>query len=65
MFALATGTQPAPDLPGFQSLLGAAADCFTRAVVHGVLAAETVETPAGRWVSYREAFPSAVGARPQ
>ena len=65
VFALATGTRPAPDLLGFQSLLAAAADCFTRAVVHGVLAAETVETPAGRWVSYREAFPSTVGARPR
>ena len=32
-------TRPAPGLPGCTALLVAAGDCFTRAVVHGVLAA--------------------------
>jgi L-aminopeptidase/D-esterase-like protein len=62
VFALATCEQAAPDILELQALLVAAADCFTRAVVHGVLAASNVETPAGRWRSYRDAFPSAFGA---
>lgn len=59
VFGLATGETGAPDLAGYQALLAAAADCFTRAVLHAVLAATTVETPAGRWLCYRDAFPSA------
>ncbi|HEU4913124.1 MAG TPA: P1 family peptidase [Actinomycetes bacterium] len=59
VFTLATGETGAPDLAGYQALLAAAGDCFTRAVLHAVLAATTVETPAGRWPCYRDAFPSA------
>ncbi len=54
VFALATGTRPAPDLPGLVALQGAAADVVSRAVVHAVLAAETVATPAGTWRAYRD-----------
>lgn len=64
VFTLATGSRPAPDLAGFQALLDAAGDCFTTAVGRAVLAAETAETPAGRWRSYRDVFPSAVRVRP-
>jgi L-aminopeptidase/D-esterase-like protein len=59
VFTLATGAREAPDLPGLQAVLDAAGDCFTRAIAHAMLAAETVQTPAGRWRSYREAFASA------
>jgi putative pantetheine hydrolase len=59
VFTLATGARAAPDPFAFHRLLEVAADCFTRAIAHAVLSAETVETPAGRWVSYRDAFPSA------
>ena len=59
VFALATAVRPAPDPVGFHALLGAAADCVTRAVVHAMLAATTVETTAGAWRSYSDAFPSA------
>jgi putative pantetheine hydrolase len=63
IFGLATGTRPAPDLAQLQALLVAAGDCFTRAVVHGVLAAESVPTPAGELRSYADTFPSALAAR--
>ena len=46
------------------ALLGAAADCVTRAIGHAVLAAETVQTPVRQWRSYRDAFPSAFPAVP-
>jgi L-aminopeptidase/D-esterase-like protein len=59
VFAMATGTRQAPDVPGFHALLDAAGDCFTRAVGHAILRAETVDTPAGRLRCYRDAFPSA------
>jgi L-aminopeptidase/D-esterase-like protein len=59
IFTLATGARGEPGLECFQQILDVAGDCFTRAIGHALLAAETIETPAGRWVSYREAFPSA------
>ena len=65
VFTLATGARPSPDLPGLQALLDAAGDCFTHAVGRALLAAESVETPAGRWRSYRDVFPSAFRARPE
>ena len=37
-------------------LLTAGADTLTRAIVHGILAATTVSTPAGRVPSYRELY---------
>ena len=45
--------------PIFHQLLAAAADCFTRAIVHGVLSATTATTPAGHWPAYLDTFPSA------
>lgn len=59
-FALSTTSRPAPDLAGLHALLAAGADCVSRAVVHAMLAAETVRTPAGEWLSYRDALPSAL-----
>jgi putative pantetheine hydrolase len=43
----------------FHEILAAAADCFSRAVVTGVLSAASVTTPAGSWPAYLDAFPSA------
>jgi L-aminopeptidase/D-esterase-like protein len=62
VFALATQqAAPPADEFVFNDLLTAAADCFARAVVHAVLAAALTETTAGRWLSYRDVFPSAFG----
>ena len=54
LFGLATAARPAPDLAGLQEILTAGAGCVTRAVVHAVLAARSVETPAGHWRAYRD-----------
>jgi len=62
VFTIATGARRPPDLQSFQSILDVAGDCFTRAIGRAMIAAETVETPAGRWRSYQEAFPSAFGS---
>jgi len=59
VFTLATGDRGAPDPLAFHALLDAAGDCFTRAIGRAMLAAVSVQTPAGRWRSYRDAFPSA------
>lgn len=61
VFAVSTGTRPAPDLAGVQNLLCAAADCVTRAIGHAMLAATTVSTPAGTWPCYRDRV---TGGRP-
>ena len=53
IFALATGTRPAPAPEALFALHAAAADVVTRAIVHGVLAATPVSTPGGTWPSYR------------
>ncbi|WP_208542991.1 P1 family peptidase [Nocardioides euryhalodurans] len=57
VFTLATGAGPTPDPAAFHLLLVAAADCVTRAVARGVLAAAS----AGGMRSYREVFPTALG----
>ena len=59
IFALATGDGPVASPAEFHGLLSAAADCFARAVVHGVLAAGSVRTPGGAWPGYLDLFPSA------
>ena len=64
VFTMATGDRGAPDPLAFHALLDAAGDCFTRAIGRAMLAAESVQTPAGRWRSYRDAFPSAFPAVP-
>jgi L-aminopeptidase/D-esterase-like protein len=61
IFALATGTETAASPLELHAILSAAADCFTRAVVHAVLSASSVTTPAGSWLSYLDLFPSADG----
>ena len=64
VFTLATGERGAPDMLAFHALLDAAGDCLTRAIGRAILAAESVQTPAGLWRSYRDAFPSAFPAKP-
>jgi putative pantetheine hydrolase len=61
IFGLATGSGPTATPLEFHAILSAAADCFTRAVVHAVLSASSVTTPAGTWPSYLDLFPSADG----
>jgi L-aminopeptidase/D-esterase-like protein len=61
IFAMATGSGPTASPPEFHAILSAAADCFSRAVVHAVLAASCVTTPAGSWPGYLDLFPSADG----
>lgn len=66
LFALATGARPEPNLVELFDLMHAAGDCVTRAVGHGLLAAESVDCSASGGVvlrSWRDAFPSAVQAR--
>ena len=60
VFTLATGSRGAPDSSAFHLLLDAAGDCFTRAIGHAMLAAETVESAGRRWRCYRDAFPSSL-----
>lgn len=42
-------------------VLAAAADCFSRAVAHAMLAATPVTTAAGHWPAYLEVLPSVTG----
>jgi L-aminopeptidase/D-esterase-like protein len=53
IFGLASCTRPAPSLEELFAVHAAAADVVTRAVVHALLAAEEVTTPAGTWRSFR------------
>jgi L-aminopeptidase/D-esterase-like protein len=53
IFGLSTCARPAPSLEELFALHAAAADVVTRAVVHALLAAETVTTPGGTWRSFR------------
>ncbi|GAA1867859.1 P1 family peptidase [Pseudonocardia ailaonensis] len=52
IFALATGTRPAPGPEGLFALHAAVADVVTRAIVHGMLAATAVTTPGGSWPAF-------------
>jgi L-aminopeptidase/D-esterase-like protein len=54
LFGLSTGARPAPDLTALVELQSVAADVVSRAVVHAMLAAETVTTVAGTWPGYRK-----------
>lgn len=56
LFALATGAGEPADGPAFHDLLSAGADCVSRAIVHAMLRAHSVTTPAGRWSSYSERY---------
>jgi L-aminopeptidase/D-esterase-like protein len=44
-----------------EQLYAAAGRTLARAIAHGLLAAASVDTPAGRIPSYRDVFPSAFG----
>ncbi|MEV8371478.1 P1 family peptidase [Kribbella sp. NPDC056861] len=68
IFALSTGkgerlsvTDPAA-LLRLEGIFGAGARTLSRAIVRAMLAAETVDPPAGKIISYREAYPSAFAA---
>ena len=54
VFGVSTAARPAPEPTGLFALHAAAADVVTRAVVHALLAAETVTTPAGTWRAFRD-----------
>ncbi|MEU6958259.1 P1 family peptidase [Streptomyces chrestomyceticus] len=72
VFALATGDRPTTpetaaagpasgahaETAALNEILAAGADVLARAVVKGVLAAETVDTPGGCFPSYRDLYPS-------
>jgi L-aminopeptidase/D-esterase-like protein len=58
VFGLATGTRPTPDHAALLALHAAAANVVSRAVVHAVLAAHTMTTPAGTFRSYRDVVAS-------
>ncbi|RWZ72158.1 peptidase S58 family protein, partial [Streptomyces albidoflavus] len=55
VFTLATGDEPVEGA-AVNEILAAGADAMTRAVVKAVLSAESVETPAGVFPSYRELY---------
>ncbi len=59
LFAVSTTRRPAPDEIGLHHILCAAAEVVTRALVRGLLAAESVRTPGGSWSSYLDLAPSA------
>jgi L-aminopeptidase/D-esterase-like protein len=61
LFALATCSRPAPDLPGLVLLMEAGATCVARAVAHALLAAQGVDRRADGGAllpGYRDLFPS-------
>lgn len=55
VFTLATGVRPIAG-GAVNDVLAAGADAMTRAIVKAVLAAESVETPAGVFPSYRDLY---------
>jgi L-aminopeptidase/D-esterase-like protein len=59
VFALATGDGPGPAPLELHAILTAAADCFTRAVVHAVLSATSVTVKNRTWPGYLDLYPSA------
>jgi L-aminopeptidase/D-esterase-like protein len=62
LFALATGTGEPPDAVTLLELQAAAADCVTRAIGHGLLAATSVDRSADGGAvirSWRDTFPGA------
>ncbi|AJE84748.1 peptidase [Streptomyces albus] len=58
VFALATGARPLPDEDplALNEVLAAGADMVTRALVHALRTAESVETSAGTYLSYGELY---------
>ncbi len=64
LFALATGAAPAPDELDLLLVQAAAADCVSRAIVHGLLAARSVDRSAAGGLSLRS-WADALGKCPQ
>ncbi|MEW1927665.1 P1 family peptidase [Streptomyces sp. NPDC088360] len=60
VFALATGERPLPGAEqsplALNEILAAGADMVTAAIVRALLAAESVETPGGKFPSYRDLY---------
>ncbi|HEX3792754.1 MAG TPA: P1 family peptidase [Pseudonocardiaceae bacterium] len=54
IFSVATGSRADPDV---DALRAATVDVFTRAMLHGVFAAESVTTPWGELTAYRDRYP--------
>jgi putative pantetheine hydrolase len=61
IFAVSPGTSR-PDNELVDAVLATAADVTARALVHSVLAAESVTTPWGSIAAYRELYPKTVAA---
>ncbi|MFI9008436.1 P1 family peptidase [Actinosynnema sp. NPDC053489] len=59
-FAASTGTHDADPAP----VLAAARAVFARALVHGLLGAESVTTPRGHLAAYRELYPNTAATYP-
>lgn len=60
LFAVSTGAVPAPNDLDLFELQAAAADCVTRALVRGLVAATSMPSPDGDLVSYTDLAPSAI-----
>lgn len=60
LFGLSTARRETPGLEAFHEILTQASLVVARAVVRAVLAAQTVQTPAGTWRGYSDVFPSAL-----
>ncbi len=54
VFAVATGRAPVPDPLTYRQLTAEGANVVTRAITRAVLAAQSVRTPAGQWLSWRD-----------
>lgn len=54
VFGLATGRGPAPDPLAYRQITVEAANAVSRAIVRALLAATSVQTPAGQWPSWTD-----------
>lgn len=60
VFAVATEHGPAPDPLTYRQLTVEGANVVTRAIVRAVLAAESIRTPAGQWLSWTDVVSGSV-----
>jgi L-aminopeptidase/D-esterase-like protein len=61
LFGVSTGRRGVPEIGQLHEILCAAGDVVTRAVVRGLLAADSVRTTVGDWPCYRDLAPSSAG----
>jgi putative pantetheine hydrolase len=54
VFGVATAHGPVPDPPAFRQITVEAANAVSRAIVRAMLAAASVDTPAGQWPSWTD-----------